>query len=72
VAVLESDWERLVTFYDYQVANATALIWRVLMIAEHRFRRLNPPELLHAMAPPCGSHCEPTMACSFHQSVPTT
>lgn len=82
VAVLERDWERLVTFYDFpeshwrhlrttnvvespfaavrlrtsaakrfkQVANATALIWRLLMVAERRFRKLNAPELLAAVA----------------------
>jgi putative transposase len=33
-----------------KVANATALIWRVLMVAEHRFRRLNAPHLLAAVA----------------------
>ncbi len=87
VAVLASDWERLVAFYAFpephwchlrttnvvespfaavrlrttaakrfkQVANATALIWRVLMVAEHRFRRLNAPELLGAIA--AGERC---------------
>jgi transposase-like protein len=82
VAVLEDDWERLVTFYDFpephwkhlrttnvvespfaavrlrttaakrfkKVANATALIWRLLMVAERRFRKLNAPELLAAVA----------------------
>jgi transposase-like protein len=29
-----------------RVANATALIWRVLLVAESRFRRLDAPELL--------------------------
>jgi transposase-like protein len=29
-----------------KVASATALIWRVLMVAEKRFRRLNAPKLL--------------------------
>jgi putative transposase len=29
-----------------KVANAEALIWKILMIAEKRFRRLNAPELL--------------------------
>ena len=29
-----------------KVANAEALIWRILMIAEKRFRRLNAPHLL--------------------------
>lgn len=29
-----------------QVANATALIWKVLMVAQRRFRRLDAPELL--------------------------
>lgn len=81
-AVLEHDWERLVTFYDFpeahwrhlrttnvvespfaavrlrtsaakrfkKVANATALIWRLLVVAERRFRKLNAPELLAAVA----------------------
>jgi transposase-like protein len=78
VAILEKDWERLVTFYDFpeahwkhlrttnvvespfaavrlrtgaakrfkKVQSATALIWRVLMVAEKRFRRLDAPELV--------------------------
>jgi len=29
-----------------KVANAEALIWKILMIAEKKFRRLNAPELL--------------------------
>jgi len=29
-----------------RVANAEALIWKILMIAEKKFRRLNAPELL--------------------------
>ena len=29
-----------------KVANATALIWRVLMVAEKRFRRLRAPHLM--------------------------
>ncbi len=33
-----------------KVANATALIWRLLMVAEGRFRKLNAPELLAAVA----------------------
>jgi transposase-like protein len=33
-----------------QVVNATALIWRVLMVAERRFRKLDAPELLGAIA----------------------
>lgn len=28
------------------VVNATALIWKVLLVAERRFRRLDAPELL--------------------------
>ena len=78
VAILEHDWDRLVTFYDFpephwqhlrttnviespfssvrlrtnaakrykKVDNATALIWRVLMVAEKRFRRLRAPHLM--------------------------
>ena len=77
-ALLERDWDRMVTFYDYpeahwqhlrttngiespfasvrlrtdaakrykKVANATTLIWRVLMVAEKRFRKLNAPHLM--------------------------
>ena len=29
-----------------KVANATAVIWKTLMIADRKFRRLNAPELL--------------------------
>lgn len=32
-----------------KVANATALIWRLLLVAERRFRKLNAPELLAAV-----------------------
>jgi transposase-like protein len=32
-----------------KVANATALIWRVLIVAERRFRRLNAPEQFAAV-----------------------
>ncbi len=78
VTILEADWERMLTFYEFpeehwkhlrttniiespfaavrlrtgaskrfkKVASATALIWRVLMVAEKRFRRLNAPKLL--------------------------
>jgi putative transposase len=81
VAILETDWERLVTFYDFpdghwkhlrttnviespfaavrlrtdaakrfkKVENATALLWRLLMVAEQRFRRLDAPEQLAAV-----------------------
>ena len=33
-----------------KVANATALIWRVLLVAERSFRRLDHPELLAEVA----------------------
>ena len=78
VAVLEDDWDRLVTFYDFpeahwkhlrttnvvespfasvrlrttaakrfkRVESATALIWKLLRVAEKRFRRLDAPHLL--------------------------
>ena len=78
VDVLEDDWERMVTFYDFpqqhwrhlrttnpvespfasvrlrtnagkrykRVQSATALIWRLLMVAEKHFRKLNAFELL--------------------------
>jgi len=81
VEILEIDWERLVTFYDFpeghwkhlrttnviespfaavrlrtdaakrfkKVDNATALLWRLLMVAERRFRRLDAPEQLAAV-----------------------
>jgi len=78
VAVLEDDWDRMVTFYDFpeahwkhlrttnvvespfasvrlrtsaakrfkRVESATALIWKLLTVAEKRFRKLNAPHLL--------------------------
>jgi transposase-like protein len=78
---LHTDWERLVTFYQFpkehwrhlrttnvvespfasvrlrttagkrykRVESATALIWKVLQVAEQTFRRLNAPELLPAV-----------------------
>jgi transposase-like protein len=78
VTILETDWERLVAFYNFpeahwkhlrttnvvespfasvrlrtaaakrfkRVDNATAMIWRLLLVAESRFRRLDAPELL--------------------------
>ena len=78
VEVLEDDWERMVTFYDFpeahwqhlrttnviespfasvrlrttaakrfkRVDSATALIWKLLTVAEKRFRKLNAPHLL--------------------------
>ncbi len=78
VEILESDWDRMLTFYEFpaahwkhlrttnvvespfasvrlrttaakrfkKVASATALIWKILLVAEKRFRRLNAPELL--------------------------
>jgi transposase-like protein len=78
VTILEADWERMLTFYEFpeqhwkhlrttnviespfaavrlrtgaskrfkKVASATALIWKVLLVAEKRFRRLNAPKLL--------------------------
>jgi transposase-like protein len=78
VEVLEDDWERMVTFYDFpeaqwkhlrttnvvespfasvrlrtsaakrfkKVESATALIWKLLTVAEKRFRRLDAPHLL--------------------------
>jgi transposase-like protein len=32
-----------------KVPNAEALIWKILLIAEKKFRRLNAPELLNAV-----------------------
>jgi len=81
VEILEKDWERMVTFYDFpeehwkhlrttnivespfasvrlrtaaskrfkKVDNATAMIWKVLRVAEGRFRKLNAPGLLAAV-----------------------
>ena len=78
VTVLEDDWDRMVTFYDFpeahwkhlrttnvvespfaalrlrttaakrfkRVESATALIWKLLLVAEKRFRRLDAPHLL--------------------------
>jgi putative transposase len=78
---LHTDWERLVTFYQFpkehwrhlrttnvvespfaavrlrttagkrykRVESATALIWKLLQVAESHFRRLNAPELLPAV-----------------------
>lgn len=76
--LLDQDWERMITFYNYpkphwkhlrttntvespfatvrlrtnaakrykKVENASAVIWKTLMIAQTRFQRLNAPELL--------------------------
>ena len=33
-----------------KVANATAVVWKMLLVAERKFRRLNSPELLPAVA----------------------
>jgi transposase-like protein len=76
--LIERDWDRLVTFYQYpkehwihlrttnpiespfsrvrlrteasrrykKVENATALIWKTMLISEKHFRRLNAPALL--------------------------
>lgn len=78
VEVLEDDWDRMDTFYDFpeahwkhlrttnvvespfasvrlrtsaakrfkKVESATALIWKLLTVAEKRFRRLDAPHLL--------------------------
>jgi transposase-like protein len=76
--VLDRDWERMLTFYQFprahwvhlrttnpvespfaalrlrtdaakrfkRVENATMVIWKRLLVAQKRFRRLNAPELL--------------------------
>jgi putative transposase len=81
-AVLDRDWERMLTFYGFpkehwkhlrtsnvvespfaavrlrtsaakrykKVANATAVIWKTLLVAEQGFRKLNAPELLAEVA----------------------
>jgi putative transposase len=78
VDVLEDDWDRMISFYDFpeahwkhlrttniiespfasvrlrtgaakrykRVESATALIWKLLTVAEKRFRRLDAPHLL--------------------------
>ncbi len=78
VVLIEQDWDRMVTFYNYpkkqwqhlrttnpvespfaalrlrtdaakrfkKVENAQALIWKMLLVAEKRFRRLKAPELM--------------------------
>jgi GGDEF domain-containing protein len=33
-----------------RVDNATAMIWKLLMVAEHRFRKVNAPELMPQVA----------------------
>jgi putative transposase len=80
--VLDRDWDRMVTFYQFprehwkhlrtsnpvespfaavrlrtaaakrfkKVENATAVIWKTLLIAEQTFRRLDAPELLADVA----------------------
>jgi len=80
--LLDHDWERLVTFYQFpkehwkhlrttnvvespfaavrlrtaaakrfkKVENATAIIWKTLLVAEQSFRRLDAPELLAEVA----------------------
>lgn len=80
-AVLDRDWERMLTFYSFpkthwqhirtsnpvespfsalrlrtdaarrfkKVDNATAVIWKMLMICEKRFRRLKAPELMRGV-----------------------
>ncbi len=77
-AVLDRDWERMLTFYQFpkehwvhlrtshpvespfgalrlrtdaarrfkKVENATAVIWKMLLVAQQRFQRLHAPELL--------------------------
>jgi transposase-like protein len=76
--LIDKDWDRMVTFYEFpkqhwqhlrttnpiespfaalrlrtdaarrykKVENATTVIWKMLMIAERRFRRLRSPELV--------------------------
>ncbi len=81
-ALLDHDWERMVTFYSFpkehwlhlrttnivespfavvrlrttaakrfkKVENATAVIWRMLLVAEKNFRKLNAPDKLAEVA----------------------
>jgi putative transposase len=76
--VLDRDWERMITFYEFpkehwqhlrtsnpiespfsalrlrtdavrrfkKIENAIAMIWKMMLVAERRFRRLNAPELM--------------------------
>jgi transposase-like protein len=76
--VLDRDWERMITFYQFpkdhwrhlrtsnpiespfaglrlrtdaakrfkKIENALAVIWKMMLVAEQRFRRLRAPELL--------------------------
>ncbi len=44
VAVLEDDWDRMVTFYDFPEAHWKHL--RATNVVEKRFRRLDAPHLL--------------------------
>ncbi len=80
--LLERDWERMITFYDFpkehwkhlrttnpvespfaavrlrtgaakrfkKVENATAVIWKILMVAQKTFRKIDAPELLAEVA----------------------
>jgi transposase-like protein len=80
--LLDRDWERMVTFYDFpkehwkhlrttnpvespfaavrlrtgaakrfkKVENATAVIWKILMVAQKTFRKIDAPELLAEVA----------------------
>lgn len=80
--LLEKDWERMITFYDFpkehwkhlrttnpvespfaavrlrtgaakrfkKVDNATAVIWKILMVAQKSFRKIDAPELLEEVA----------------------
>lgn len=80
--LLEKDWERMITFYDFpkehwkhlrttnpvespfaavrlrtgaakrfkKIDNATAVIWKILMVAQKSFRKIGAPELLAEVA----------------------
>jgi len=49
-----------------KVVNAEALIWKILMVAEKKFRRLNSPELLAAVY--AGQLFED--GCQWHETNP--
>ena len=50
--LLHGPEKQMVTFYNYtrrrfkKVANARAVIWKMLLVAEKRFRRLKAPHLM--------------------------
>jgi transposase-like protein len=102
--LLDNDWDRMVTYYDFpeahwkhlrttnpvespfaavrlrttaakrykKVENATAVIWKTLLIAEQRFRKVDAPELMPLVAAGIGyrngkrTRCLPEMMRELH------